>query len=289
MQIVRILAKICLLLGGVAMSFNVAAWFAPATRHEPFATPGEKFNPRIAGVATIDEVLKLVEARQLGQSRYDRVYALEQVLRDRFYHGYSRYSFNENWAVWLAARLIDADLDAKVSPDQILRHPWAACSQQAIVVQAALERMGIPYATIEQPAHFSTAAWIDGEWLVVDPHGPRERDRSRLFPFEKYATSRGRMEYWKGKEAPLLDMMYRREPPRLVKFNQFPAQRALRFHRAAQWISDWLWLALLGLSAALSGGTALGDAFTRRVSFHVRHRAGHRTMRSTDPLMPRLP
>lgn len=226
------------------------SWFAKPTPDPDWITPTEAYDPALARLDTVDKLVAAAHEKARKPGTREAVYQLEQVTRYRFYHGYSRYGLHENWLAWLAARTINPDLDSIVLPDEIIRHDAAACSQQAIVVQAALARMGVTYATIEVPKHFLTAAWIDGEWYVVDPWGPNERNRSRLFKVEEFMTVAGRKAMFPDAHASARWDKLRFSVPRLVKIEQFPAIRARLFHQVTRWLSSWLWLPLLSLVLA---------------------------------------
>lgn len=226
------------------------SWFAKPIPEPDWITPTEAYDPSLAHLDTVGKIVAEAQDQAGGRGTIEAVYQLEQVMRFRFYHGYTRYGLHENWLAWLAARTIHPDLDAIVMPDEIVRHGAAACSQQAIVVQAALTRMGVTYATVELPDHFLTAAWIDGAWYVVDPWGPIERDRTRLFKLEEMMTVAGRKAMFPGAYATAKWDRLRFSVPNLVKIDQFPAERARLFHRVTGWLSDWLWLLLLSVVLA---------------------------------------
>lgn len=228
----------------VILSFTVASWFLNVRQLPPPIPSTEAYDPSLISIKDVNEVTRIVRAAA-PLSPYAQAKALEDLLRYRFYHGYSRYSFSENWLAWLAARTIHSDLDAKVLPEQILDHPWAACSQQAIVVQTVLRKLGIRYATVEWPGHFTTAAMIGGEWLVVDPWGPIERDRSRLWRYEDW-VSKERREAILGPSSDVYDTLLTEVPPVLTKIDRFPAENMAWFHPLTLSLSRWLWGLALG-------------------------------------------
>lgn len=253
----RLLAfRIFLTLAGLCGFLTLAAAVAPPSADPPWQTPDEVYDPAFAHLRSVDEVVALVRQRRPGAPLADQVYELEQVLRARFYHGYSHYGLRENWLAWLSGRVVHPHLSALVDPDEILQHQAAACSQQAIVVQAALQRLGVRYASVELPSHFQAAAWLDGQWFVVDPWGPLDRDRTQLHTLEEWQSVAGRERLLRSAEARQRLQPLAFEVPRLVKIDTFPAPRAQLFHRLTGWASDWLWLplALLALALRPAGG-----------------------------------
>jgi hypothetical protein len=218
----------------------------------PWVTPTEVYDPSLGGIQTVDQVVAALD-RSPSMSTTGRVHELEQLLRARFYHGYARYSLHENWVAWLAARLVHPDLDAKVDPAEILRHPWAACSQQAMVVQEVLKRMNLDYASVIFPGHFASAVRIAGIWYVVDPWGPLKRDRSRLIPLSEWQSEVARANVLTPAERRTWDPLLDKQAPRLAYINQDPAPTMSWFHPLTKFLSKWLWIpALLWLIAVFS-------------------------------------
>lgn len=213
-----------------------------------FTTHDEKFDPHLAGLNSIEAVAAEVQRRAPSGDRHAQATALEDLLRYRFYHGYSRYEFGENWVLWLAARTIHPDLDAKVFADDILQNSWAACSQQAIVTQAVLNRLGFRTATVEWPAHFTAAAFIEDDWYIVDPWGPMDRDRTRLWRYVDWVDkeTRGRIL---GPKAAYFDRELINQPPRVTKIDEFPAPTMAWFHPLTKTLSNWLWVLALSWAA----------------------------------------
>ena len=223
---------------------TVISWFTPKTVFVPWETLEEKFDPKLAGLKTVDSIINAARLKEHQGDELAQIASVENLLRYRFYHGYSRYSFHDNWVAWLLARTVHADLDAKVDVSEILEHPWAACSQQAIVVQAVLQKLGIQYAVVEYPAHFAAAARVNGDWYVVDPWGPLDRDRSRVWKYEDWATAAGRQTIL-GPSASEFRSKLDFEIPRLTRFNQFPAPTMAWFHPLTEFLSKFSFLLAL--------------------------------------------
>src|SRR5690349_14064228 len=56
------------------------------------------------------------------------------IVSRRFFHGYSHYKANENWIASASGRYVWWDLSALVKPEDIMKYPMGACSQQSIVL-----------------------------------------------------------------------------------------------------------------------------------------------------------
>ncbi len=91
-------------------------------------------------------------------------------LRQKFYHGYSAYTLQENWVAALAGYFFSPKIYFQyiVSPDDIMKYPMAACSQQGIVLQTLFNKKGINYKTVKFNHHYAVAAEIEGDWYFFD-------------------------------------------------------------------------------------------------------------------------
>jgi len=142
----------------------------------------EAFEPALVDrLRTIDDVLKYTDSSCAGQQRQslDYVRFLSRTFSERFYHGYSYYSFQDNWIAYMSGKLIWSHLSAIVLPNDILKHPQAACSQVSIVLAEALKRIGVPYRKVGLKNHFVLEAFINDHWYLFDanmePHFPNGR------------------------------------------------------------------------------------------------------------------
>lgn len=204
-------------------------------------TTVEVYDSGLNRIQTVDQIMHEL-AGMPGKTTAKRVLNVENLLRARFYYGYARYSFRENWVAWLAARTVNPDLDAKVAADEIIESPWASCSQQAIVVQAILKRMNLPYASVLFPHHFTAAVKIENEWYIVDPWEPLERDRSRLFTLSAWQSSTARAKFLSPAAQLAWEPGLRASPPKLAHVNSTPAPTMAWFHPLTEVLSKWLWV-----------------------------------------------
>ncbi|MCS7005651.1 MAG: hypothetical protein NZM38_10050 [Cytophagales bacterium] len=94
-----------------------------------------------------------------------------QLVKDRFAfgEGYARYTLKENWLIYLMGKYIWSDFSAKVIPDEIIKHPHAACSQQSIVLLTLLRSKGYPVRKIGfKYGHFALEVYYDEKWHYID-------------------------------------------------------------------------------------------------------------------------
>jgi len=93
-----------------------------------------------------------------------------QVISRRFYHGYSYYSMNDNWIAAMAGKWVWKDLSAIVVPDDIMKQPVAACSQQSIILMQCARYFGFDVRKVGYDHHFATEVKVGQKWHYIDPN-----------------------------------------------------------------------------------------------------------------------
>ena|SRR5215469_14744415 len=139
----------------------------------------EYFDPDLTRVASVSTFVSYCDSlygddhiRSLDSEKYAVI--ISQVLRQRFYHGYSYYSMGQNALGYIMAPLIKSDLSAIVIPDDILKHPMAACSQQSIVGMEVFRKKGfnvrkVTFFAKEYGGHFCFEVFFNNKWHYFDP------------------------------------------------------------------------------------------------------------------------
>lgn len=166
---------------------------------------------------------------------------LSTTIRMRFFHSYSHYNLSENWMAAIAGRFFWYDLSAIVIPDDILKYPMAACSQQSIILMDLFHKKGIPYRKIGFDHHFTVEAFMDNRWIYFDPDLEPEFLNGKRTSFAHLLEGDNLQELYKNVLPP--DQI-----PSLLgnpfygKINEPPAPRANLFHRITTFFSHWLWI-----------------------------------------------
>lgn len=101
----------------------------------------ERFDPNLLGVQTVDAAVALIRRDSQNNSPEELSATADQFVRDRFFHSYSAFRPQQNWSAWILGQFW-WHLNAPVQPDEILKFRRAACSQQAIVFMAIMNRLG---------------------------------------------------------------------------------------------------------------------------------------------------
>lgn len=213
----------------------------------PFTKPRltvskELFDRNLQHVDSIDAAVQHVgEIAGPKPSTAEIAQAADTFVRERFADGYSRFRFDQNWLAYLAGFVWD-DLRVPVLPDAILKHRRGACSQQAIVFQAILERFGIEYASVLFPGHYASAAHVDRQWIYFDPH--LEADQSRLWPVSALRTAEGpKAIYGNRPQYAYIQSIAGRA--KLADVNRFPAPRGAAFETVTSYLSKFGWIIFL--------------------------------------------
>lgn len=118
----------------------------------------------------VGDLLSYADSALGVNARHSRAYSefLAGTIRKRFFHGYSYYSIADNWLAWLAGVTFWDHLHAVVLPDDIMKFPNAACSQQAIVLKECFLAIGIAYREVNLTGHFVLEGKVEGQWLLFD-------------------------------------------------------------------------------------------------------------------------
>ena len=213
---------------------------------EPVYNQKEKFRPDLSSINSINKLEKLVDACAALKhiNTHSEMYAtlLSYIVSLRFYHGFSHFTLKENWIAATGEKLFGYGLASKVTPEEIIAHPYAACSQQAIIMMEILKRKHIDYRQVGFPHHSALEARINDHWYFFDPN------------MEPAITVQQRMhEQWKG-NSDNLKQFYDRNIYHHLNFqfghnvlaetdtvNEEPAKRAKLFQSCTGFLSKIIW------------------------------------------------
>jgi hypothetical protein len=173
------------------------------------------------------------------------------IIKKRFYYGYSHYGIGHNYMASAIAPLTGMELDAIVIPDDILKYPSAACSQQSIVAIEILKKKGFSYRKVgfftkEYGGHFAFEIFYNNSWHFYDP---------TLEAPDAPVTRRLSIAELNKRQDLLLSTYYYLGPDHVLKtFKSFfygkenasLAPMAGLFQKITSFLSLGLWLILLG-------------------------------------------
>jgi hypothetical protein len=195
--------------------------------------PWEEFDTSyFAKFQSINDIILASDFHFKDQSKNNLAYFdyVAEIVRKRFYHGYSHYSASENIFAWLSGTIFWNHLSAIVIPDDIMKHPMAACSQQAIVMMEIFKRKGIDFRKVGFPNHYTVEGKIGGHWQYFDtnlePDFKNKRESLQLL-----LTSNRFDSVYRIPEKSIADFNEAVSNPKYGKVNAEPAPVAILFHK----------------------------------------------------------
>lgn len=204
----------------------------------PVSAPAP-FDPDLMSVRSVDQAVAYIRAQPGPWDAKARADKADEFIRRRFYHSYSFFDPDENWLAYLAGYAW-IDLRSPVIPDDILKHPEAACSQQVIVFDALARRLGLDAAVIALDHHMAAAVKLDAHWQVYDAD---LKIQPRSYPLSALLAGDPRITLMYGHFGTAIDLggQAARRSIRLVQVNANPAPHATLFHELTAALSRWGW------------------------------------------------
>ncbi len=169
------------------------------------------------------------------------------IIRKRFYHGFSHYSFADNPFASISGYVFWDHLSAIVIPDDIMKHPRAACSQQALVMMEIFKRNTTDFRKVGLNNHFCVEARIEGEWRFFDTNMEFKVGDQRESLSQMLATGKIDEAYQMAEinQKPIRNVF---SNVRYGKINEVPGSRAMFFHRFCYFLnSKTAFFILLGM------------------------------------------
>ncbi len=207
----------------------------------------EQFDPRLAYINSTEKLIEISDsiAKQKNVSHDSLAYAIivSQILKNRFYHGFSRYPVNQNWIAAVGEYFFGYGLASIVKPDDILKYSFGGCSQQSIVLMEAMKRKNVSYRFVGFPHHYATELKFNNNWYFFDPNmEPNIPDSNRLESKWNSCTDSLKKYY---DTARFKDLDWAFGKNRDVIFgnvNAAAAPRVSAFHTTTKYLSKSMWL-----------------------------------------------
>jgi hypothetical protein len=179
---------------------------------------------------------------------------VQEVVRKKFYHGYSYYNAYSNPMAKFLSLGIGEGANAIVLANDIVKFPYAACSQQSIVCMELFKRKGYKvrkvtmYDAVTKQGHFTFEALYDNKWHFFDTN--MEPDMEVLRKYNKPSVA------FLNAHPDIIALAYRDKGPelfqRLLKdgkigpVNKNPAPFASLLQYVTKYLNYFGWL-LIGL------------------------------------------
>lgn len=206
----------------------------------------EQFDPGLAYINSTEKLINVSDSialrNNIPQNSLAYAITVSQILRNRFYHGFSRYPLNQNWIAAVGERFLGYGLASIVNADDILKYSFGGCSQQAIVLAEVMKRKNIPYRSVGFPHHYATELQFDNNWYFFDPNmEPSIPDSARLESNWKCCIDNLK-KFYDTTRYKNLDWILGNNHVTFGNINAAPAPNAKIFHATTKYLSKTLWL-----------------------------------------------
>lgn len=184
------------------------------------------------------------------ESPEEYVRLIDGIIRERFYHGGSAIDFRDNYIAWIAGKLIWSHFLVGVTPDEILSHPNALCSQSAIVFQEIVKEKGFNVRAVGLKRHFCSEVYYEGAWHFIDSDKEPIFDEVQPIPSVDELSKDEQLiarAYLKDTDNVSMEQLREIFDGTEILFfneNEFPAKNMRLFQRSSKFLSDFLWLFL---------------------------------------------
>jgi hypothetical protein len=226
---------------------------------KPVYNKREDFDPSLLRLNSSDKLIQYCDSLYIAahgnetNDGFEKHFTetVSEVISKRFYHGYSHYSVNDNYLSVLFSRATLDGYSAIVIPNDILKHPNAACSQQSIVMMDVLKRKGLKTRKVgfkgKTSGHFCFEVFYGNSWHFYDTN--MEPDAALL-----NAHNRPDIASLAGNKKLLIQAYSQYDNSMVVDVfssyyygipNAFSAPRGIVFQKTAKFLSYTLWIFLL--------------------------------------------
>ncbi|MBS1759490.1 MAG: hypothetical protein JST23_05125 [Bacteroidetes bacterium] len=268
--ILQAIFLICFCLSVSILLFQLAGKNNPLIkldRKSPAMERPESFVASLSRLSSVEKIATYCDSLYKAhygdrQSNFESQYAeiVSEVVRLRFYHGYSNYGFENNYLAYLVSLVTKSGYSSIILNDDILKHPNGSCSQQSLIAMELMQRKGIATREVgfqgkKFGGHFCFEAYYNNTWHFFDTN--MEPDLAEL----RDVGRPGIAELVKNPQTLL--SLYRQYPKEKVMdiflnykygaVNKYPAPIGALFQRVTYFLSYTIWIFFL-----------IGFIFTRR-------------------------
>lgn len=206
----------------------------------------ERYHPALNAINSIDKLENYVDqaaaSKQIGVHSTEYSLLLAYIISCKFYHGFSHWKMNENWIAAIGEKATGIGLSCKVQPDEIMKNPSAACSQQALVMMEILKRKNIDYRKVGFPHHYALEVKSKGNWYYFDPNmEPTMNLTQRLHDSWKQSNDSLKKYYDPAKHVNISYQFGNGQKATFGAVNEIPAQRLRLFQSSTAVLSKILW------------------------------------------------
>lgn len=217
----------------------------------------DEFDIRLSRLNTLDKLLAYCDSLYQANSKtLSYPGTVSRVLRNRFFHGYSYYTVKTNPLAVIFEPLVKKGAHAIVIPEDIVKYPMAACSQQSIIGMEIFKRRGYPvrkvsmYDSVMHVGHFAFEVFYNGSWHYFDTN--QEPDFNIIEKYNRPSVA------FLAQHPQIVEMLYcnKKDPTlfqRLIKsyktgvINRLPAPNGIIYQKITKFLNFFGWFFILML------------------------------------------
>lgn len=223
----------------------------------------EEYDPSLSRLNTIEKLedycdsIYNVQNLHINKSISNDIYPgiAVNVIKQKFYHGYSYYGVGDNYlAKLMEPFFINKPVSAIVDAADMVKYPMAACSQQAIIFTTLLMKKGynvrkVGFYNPQVGGHYALEVFYDGSWHFYDPN--KEMDFAYL-----QSLKRPSAEFLANNPEILVKAYQNRNSEAMLKLfptyvygkpNKIDGLNALMYQKTTKILSYSIWLFFLFL------------------------------------------
>lgn len=206
----------------------------------------EEYKPALNQLNSMDKLENyfdsLVAINKPEFQSFEYVNILAKIIREKFYHGYSHFTLNENWVAALCGKYVSEGLSCKVKAEDIVGLSNAACSQQVIVMMAILRHKGIFYRHLGFAHHYTIEVLIRNKWYFFDPNLEPSMSKEQRVADNWQYHSDNLKKYYAKRNLQNIDFGFGRGlRAKQGEINEVPALHARIFQDVTFLLSKTLW------------------------------------------------
>lgn len=222
----------------------------------------ETFNPALSHINTISLAIAYIDSlyhsKRNIEERFDSFlyfHTAKQVVKQKFYHGIAEVSWKENWISYVLGKMIWKDIGYNVSPDEVIQHCSALCSQQTMVFTEIMKRKGYDYRYVYigkkeiHAGHFCCEIFFQNKWHFTDVNMEPNWSRLKGQPNKSIEeiTSSNKIKFLYDSSYDDVKAIVLESPDITFSFkNALVGQNMMRFHKITA-ILSWMIPMFLGL------------------------------------------
>ena len=230
----------------LALVLLLLNFFNVSIEKDPLYNKIELFDSSLLHLNSLDKLIYYTDSTayknyvKKGSLQYGTL--ASYIIKKRFYHGFSVYNFRQNWIAAIAQYLIGNGLASPVHPGDILKYPFAGCSQQAIVLMDIMKMKKISYRSVGFLHHYAVELKFNNYWYYFDPDmEPKINEKERLE--ENWNKSADNLKRYYSLSINHLDWGFgKSQLVKIGKINADPAPNASIFQSVTKVLSKTLWI-----------------------------------------------